>query len=300
MQSGLLKREFQSISIYYQGYSSILMRVLFCILFLLLQGGVLSFPGLLNADSAYSAHVAVCEDTPSDKKEIISGEDITAPWERSSEAAIRGDRILSDLYSNKKKSLAMDAFCSPESLEKLNSLRTSAADILSRDSVSGKTRNEILLAGVILLKLEEVSITSLTADETELVRRSEKITLCDYNFSGTGFLPGVLPVPEYAVSPSVIPFSFSASNTIKRYPLNKKEIYAVLKHEPCDNNIFDGDFIDLYRLFLYVRDNSGNRKKIYQSYNNAQSHAHSTLCNLTRYITASTFKNTIQKSGAVS
>ena len=111
---------------------------------------------------------------------------------------------------------------------------------------------------------------------------------------------GKIPIPEYAVS--------SPGVTLPAPPLYKLNFRMGKKntvvynsiHIQCRKNLYDNEFADLYKLFLYVRDNSANGKTVFIKYNSFPFRSIQPLCNLTRYKNTSKAKTEIIKPGAPS
>jgi len=230
------------------------MRILTFIIILLLQGISLfaSADRAMLSEEVYNA---------------VPSEEVTASWERESDAILLGGRVLSDFRNKKELCFTVNASCSPESIEKIILLRKLAVDIISSSVLNGKVNCMAMFAGSILLKIDSVSLTPLTMREKELAASVEKINIIKDNFYDGGFSSAAIPHPEYAVSPSLAAVSFSSFHKLKFSKDKKNEERYTSKKILCRKNLYDNEFADLYRLFLYVKDNSGNAKPFILTYN---------------------------------
>jgi predicted outer membrane repeat protein len=114
----------------------------------------------------------------------IYSEEITAEWESSSESVIQGDRILSDLRSNKDTVLKINALCSYEYIKQISELRRMAVSVIIRSQESGVFSGDSYLAGVLLQNIGELSFKPLSIFEQRLVLESEKVFLSSGTFQG--------------------------------------------------------------------------------------------------------------------
>ncbi len=236
-----------------------------------------------------------------------TAEEITASWEKDSEAKLVGERVLSDLRNNVEHGLAMNAFCSSESIEKIIALRILAADIISSVNSSKKISNhntrgriESIVAAEILAKTGRISITPLTQRELKLIDSAENINLSNDIFSARVLTSGNIPIPEYASSVPCVTIPAQTFNKLKSHPEKKNTLVYNSTYIECRKNLYDNEFADLYKLFLYVRDNSANGKTFFLKYNKFPFITIQPLFNLTRYKNTSTTNNEIIQPGAPS
>ena len=115
------------------------MRIITLIILLLFQG----IPLIASAGGALSAD---------EISFVKSTEEVAAQWESESDAKLWGDRVHSDFKNRQVQGFSLNAFCSAESIEKLNKLRRLAADIISGSLKDGNSGSETLLAGELLNK----------------------------------------------------------------------------------------------------------------------------------------------------
>jgi hypothetical protein len=236
------------------------MRIFTFILLLLFQGIALFA----------SAEIAVSSE---DNYTVSFSEEATASWERESDAILWGERVISDFRNKKENFFSMNSLCSSGSFEKLISLKKLSADIILSSVTSGKGTGSLLIAGKILSMMDAVFITPLTHRERELLAAAEEINYMNDDFINTGAFAGEIPSPEYAALPGVITLTAPQVNLIKHSPGKKRDIPSGIKKLQCRKNLFDNEFADLYRLFLYVRDNSGNAKTFHLTYNILRPHS---------------------------
>lgn len=223
--------------------------------------------------------------------------EITASWESGSDSDIMGNRILDDLRSNKEPVLKVNAFCSEESILKISQLRRMAASVIINSQNSGIISGDIHLAGTLLKNIGELSLNSLSVSEQRLVRESEKISLSGNGFSRRDITSGNIPMPEYAANQTITSLTVPASSNLKNHKDKNRDLILSDKYIICSRDLFEREFADLYRLFLYVKDNSGNRKKILTLNNPPLLCRLQPLCNSTRYINTTTTFNPIHPWG---
>jgi hypothetical protein len=263
------------------------MRTLTLIIILLLQGVYLfaSVGGALNDVENYS---------------INNSEEQTALWERDSEAALMGERVLADFKNNREERFAMNSFCSPDSVVKLARLRKLAADIISTSENNGRAGSVTQIAGVILKKLAEISFTPLTGRERELVRAAGRSVIPGDNLKDIGFSSGELPLSGYAVTSLNGVMSVSTILKLKTNCIKKRVVYSSSVKTIISKNLFDWEYADLYRLFFYVRDNSGNGKRYNLTYNSVSIRSLQSPCYSIRNKNTSIINTKILPSGASS
>ena len=192
-----------------------------------------------------------------------------------------------------------NALCSSESLKKIEALRNLAADIISESENTGSSGHERKLAGEILKSIGSVSFISLNGYEQNLVLISEDIFVSDFCFHMGDLSSGNFPSPEYALTQSMIPLTISSSHKMKNNKVKNIDTILSDKNIICSKNLFDMEFADLYRLFLYVKDNSGNRKKILTINKLAHLCLRQSLYNSTRYINTTVAGNPIHPHGVL-
>lgn len=195
--------------------------------------------------------------------DVISTEEVTAYWENDSNSQLLGDRVLSDVRNRNEQSVALNADCSFESIDRIVRLRKFATDIISASCTNSI---EAFVAGRILEKTAAVSFTPLTFFEKKLLSESLESGLSTTGFSRRGFSSANMPQPEYTVSPLTFSFTTSSVNKLKIQKDKKRGINSPPSAIICVKKLFDMEFADLYRLFLYVRDNSGNGSSCYVTY----------------------------------
>ncbi|PKL18189.1 MAG: hypothetical protein CVV49_07275 [Spirochaetae bacterium HGW-Spirochaetae-5] len=219
----------------------------------------------------------------------MHSEEITAEWESGSESVIQGNRILSDLRNNHESVLKMNAFCSYESLKNISELRDMASSVIIRSQESGVFSGDSYLAGVLLQNIGELSFKSLNAFEQRLVLESEKIFFSSGTFHGRNISSENIPLPEYASAQMNVSLTVSSSSNLKNYKDKNRNRILLLsdRYIICSRDFFETEFADLYRLYLYVKDNSGNRKKTETLYNRPS------LCSLQPLYNSTRYKNTL-------
>jgi len=261
------------------------MRILTFILILLLQGISLfaSADGALLSEENYITYAS---------------EEISAGWERDSEAKLWDGRVLSDLRNKQEENFSLNAYCSTEGMEKVARIRKLASDIILSSIKSGTTGSELPVAGEILKKSAGVSFTPLTMKERYLVSNTGNVNFLNDKLSGAGVSPGNMPRPEYAVSSLTIIFTVSPVLKHKIFKEKKMEITSFPKSGICGANTSDREFADIYKQFLYVRDNTGNGKSQTVTYNKLTLCSLQTLYNSTRYKNTSKTKIKILTPGA--
>lgn len=227
------------------------MRIITFILILLFQGTVL----FASADIVF----------PGNSK--ASGkEEVTAAWEREFQAEIFGDRVLSDFFKSKDAGFMINAFCSPGSIEKLSFFRKFAAEILSPNQHGNSSREEMVVAVVILAKIETHSLRPLNPGERRLISSIETSGFMD-RFPGTRTFTGKSPATEYTPCNTGMALNFSPHIKLKSGNNQKQQYIYPVNKVICGKYFYDISHADLYRLFLYVKDSSGNGDNIRITYN---------------------------------
>ena len=230
-------------------------------------------------------------------------EEITASWERDSDAILLGERVISDLRQSNKHGFAINAFCSPESFETIICIRKFVAGIIS--SVNSANLNvrgnrESIVAAEILSKAGRASITPLSQREKKLAETSRNLDLKNDIFLDTALSPDQIPVPEYASSAPGVTLPEPPLYKLRFCGDNNRKIKYYSGNLQCRKDRFDTEFVDLFRLFLYVRDNSDNAKLFHLTYNSFHQSLIQPLCNSTRYKNISTSLTKIIQPGAPS
>ncbi len=223
------------------------MRTFIIILTLFLQG--------IPSDAVRGESLLISENNLS-----VFSEEISASWERKADADIMGERVTHDFTHKKNGGLTVNSLCSEESIVKLNSIRKFATDIIAESSESKNSNTGTYIAAVMLRKVAAMSFTSLTEKESWLISSAEKLSLSVESFTWGGFSSNSSTPAEFgAFNNSAV---FTISKAVKlRGSHDKNSIHNLsIKKITCSSERFDREFADFYRLFLYVRDNSGNRK----------------------------------------
>lgn len=234
-----------------------MMRILTLIILLLFQGISLY---------ASAGGALLTDEIPT----VKSSEELTALWEKDSDAKLWGEKVLSGLRNRDENNFSLNAYCSPESIEKIIKLREFAAEIIT---ASDTNAGEVYIAGNILEMTAAVSFTPLTICEKMLVSESFKSGMSSTDFSHRDFSSEKIPVPDFAVSPLFFSFTISSVNKLKTHKDKNRVINSYPAAIICVKNLFDMEFADLYRLFLYVRDNSGNGSSCYITYSSFPLHS---------------------------
>jgi len=241
----------------------------------------------------------------SDDRVIISGEifntvnneEVTASWEKNSEAGLLGERVLEDFRNNSVNGFSLNASCSAESIVKYINLRKISTEIISASLSDAVINRQVELAIKILSKIESISMTPLTSKEKELIILTENIKASKDEFTDNGFSSGTIPLPEFASSTTGNLFSAPYILKLNKHSESGNRINNRSTYIQCRKDLFDSEFADLYRLFLYVRDNSANGKTHCLTYNGSIASPLPLLYILTRYKKTSKSNTRISSAG---
>ena len=196
-----------------------------------------------------------------------AAEESTAAWERDSESKLYGEKVLSDFRNNRRESFALNALCPPETIEKLLVLRRLTAEIIYRSVGDAEFSSAAKLAAGILVKMDGVSLTPLTLREIKLAASAEISGTCADEYTHSGIGAASLPHPEIVSSPGAAAAYFPEHKKSKITREKRTSFICVSKSIQCRKNLYDSNFADLYRLFFYVKDNSGNAASYRITYN---------------------------------
>lgn len=187
-------------------------------------------------------------------------EEITAQWERDSDAKMMGESVISGFMNRDKNSLQFNSFCSPESISRLRALRELAVKIISSPLNGHHGSSEKYIAGEILSGMEKISITPLTPREKELLTAAEEQSLSHDYHAGRAFGSAEIPLPEYAASLPGVTLPAPQTQKLKIQKEHAAGKISCSMNPVRVKNINEREFTDLYRLFLYVREVTGNGK----------------------------------------
>lgn len=225
------------------------MRIFTLIILLILQGiSLFASPG----GALYASE---------DVSGRINNEEITARWEHESDAELLGERVLSDLRNMRQNGLVINSSCSYKSIEKMISLRKLAAEVISSSLKHESVNTEAYAAAVILKQMEGVSLTPLSSSEKRLVLSADSLFLSCSSHENAGVTSGgSAPPSDYGIftpsAVSVINHRFKPGISA----ISNNRVNICPRKITCAGGRYDIELADLYRLFFYVRDNSGNGK----------------------------------------
>lgn len=226
--------------------------------------------------------------------------EITSNWESKSDRELMGYRVLSDLRNHREQSLGINAFCSSVSIEKIIQLRKITVDVIVSHASTGEFDSAVSVASEILPMIARVAFTPLTDNERKLISSASILNSYAYVHMNKGLSSENIPLKEYADS---APGVTSPAPSLQKLKLCEDKKYSVKyssKNLQCRKILYDNDFADLYKLFFYVRDNSGNGKAFYITYNIFPCNTIQPQCNLIRYKNTSKADTRILLTGAPS
>lgn len=195
---------------------------------------------------------------------ITSNEEFRAAWESDENSRIMGESVLSDLRSGKISGLKLNALCSAESIAEVNLVRDKLLSIIER--ADNSAAEESLLAAQILERAAVINITGLTKKEESLVKTVNSLPAGCGPLKTAGFACGAIPadsvtiyVAVAAVNSTSGTFTFAAATAAKNI-----SVRFVASIDPCKG--FETIHADYYRLFLYMRDDTGDASCINKTY----------------------------------
>jgi hypothetical protein len=226
---------------------------------------------------------------------VIPVDEETAPWEREVQAAILGHRILADFLNSKNSGYIVNLSCSRETIQELFDLRKITVNILSSEHGSFSS-DEVKVAGEILVKLDAVSVRPLNIREKKLLVNMQKAVF-EAKLPFTGSFTCGQPVHHLAACTTGTAVNFSPQLKLK-----SAECHNQYGHTPkkvtCGKCFYDISFIDLYRIFFYVKDSTGNDGHSLLTYNCGFSPSLSSAFHFKSYI--SSLNIIISNTGAFS
>lgn len=221
------------------------MRIFFCITLLVLS----VFPcGKVFAGDAVPQFP--------DEINFSSNEEFRAGWESEENSRITGESVLRDLRSGKDSGLRLNALCSAESIAEVNLVRDKLLAIIER--ADNTAADESLLAARILERAAAVDITGLTKNDEKLIKKVSSLPAGCGPVKSAGFACGAIPSDAIAVHTAGAAlnstsgsFAFAANFAGRNIPGR-----FVSSIDPCKG--FETIHADYYRLFLYMRDDTGD------------------------------------------
>lgn len=184
----------------------------------------------------------------------LSCNETTAAWEKELNSAILGERLVSDFFKNKDNGFIINSFSSAQSVEKLFTFRKLAGQILA--DPEGSSLGEIYVASQILKNTDAVSFIPLTGNEQKLILSADNINRQKLFIPAQGFA-GRTPPPEYSKYTLCTVLNFFSRPRLKNRNNRSMDIKPVYKISYA-KLFFEISFTDFYRLFLYLKDSSGN------------------------------------------
>lgn len=190
-------------------------------------------------------------------RNFFPGEEFRAEWESGENARIMGESVLSRFRGAESSGLKMNALCSPESLLEIDRVRCKLLSIVESGKSAGAASEEILLAVKILERTASVDITGITISERELIKKATSLPLSNKPLKTEGLKGGTSPedlalfIAGAAISTTGSGISFEPG-ILKR----SGRINYISKIKP--GRSFETAHADYYRLFLYMRDDTGD------------------------------------------
>ncbi len=200
----------------------------------------------------------------SDEINFSSGEEFRAGWESEENSRITGESVLRDLRSGKDSGLRLNALCSAESIAEVNLVRGKLLTIIER---AGNTAaDESILAARILERAAVIDITGLTENDKKLIKKVSSLPAGCGPVKTAGFACGAIPADAIAVHTAGVAlnstsgsFTFAADNSNKN--ISGRFVSSI---DPCKG--FETIHADYYRLFLYMRDDTGDASCLRHTY----------------------------------
>ncbi|HOP64830.1 MAG TPA: hypothetical protein PK906_15745 [Spirochaetota bacterium] len=194
----------------------------------------------------------------SDSMNFPSTEEFTASWEQEESSRIMGEAVLNDFREGGGSGFRMNALCSVQSMAEMKRIRERLFAIIEIDIISKEATEESCLAAEILAVAGELDITGLSCTEKSLIKKINLSPLNDRPLHENSFAGGG-SLPERAalyISMETVNYSGNGSGTDTSIRNGTSFNYPVQNIIPCRK--FETVHADYYRLFLYMRDDTGD------------------------------------------
>lgn len=192
-----------------------------------------------------------------DAQNFSSCEEFRAGWESGENARIMGEAVLGTFRRAESSGLKMNALCSPESLLEIDRIRCKLLSIVESGKSAGAASEEILLAVKILERTASVDITGITISERDLIEKATSLPLSNKPLKTEGLKGGTSP-EDLALFIACAAISTTGSGISFEPGILKRSgrINYINKIKP--GRSFETAHADYYRLFLYMRDDTGD------------------------------------------
>jgi len=197
----------------------------------------------------------------SETLKFAGNEEFRADWESEENARIMGESVVSSFRNGDVTGIKLNALCSSGSIEEISRLRKWFKSLIESEKKSGRITEQSLLAAEILEKIAEYDITGLSGGEERLINSVKSSPLSAEAVKPGSLADNSIPDEEIALIIPVTAINSSSKTIHFKSVLSNRYRSSIISSKTPGRN-FETAHADYYRLFLYMRDDTGDSASI--------------------------------------